>query len=1221
MTESIPPYPPIEPSHFDLIVIGTGLPSSIIAAAASTAGKSVLHLDSNSFYGSHFSSLSLHDVTSFLTTSSPDHADVTIRQIYSDVEINCHDESVLESSRKYNLDLSGPRVLFCADECVNLLLRSGGNQYVEFKNIEASFVGSGGERGELVSVPDSKSAVFKDRTLKFSEKNQLNSFFKMVQGHFGNEEGGRIQDEDLESSFVEFLDKIKLPPKIKSIILYAIAMVDYDQDAGESCKDILKTRDGIDRLALYHSSVGRFPTATWCISLPLLLGILEKLNKAFCRRACCQKAVFMVPYWSLSTVYTGIRRMLAVSCSRYYLDRARWGIRGSGVKLSYFRACLQFVCTDGEGGCATIEWVGIVRFTSVQVDVVLGVWVGRSGDTRRVFVNGVGGWVWRKRGEELWVSVSRVWEGRGVREGGAMKCERLVMRAWVGGEQWWGSVNSGRGVWGSTGVGGGQGRGCSSGESREEGGGGERVGGSCVTAEPGCGGGVKEVKEWSGTLYARGEGERGRGVGGGVQLFVDGESSSVGVVRRASGGGGGVVGGWAGVRCGCEWGEAVEDWGVGWEAAVRESWVEVCLGDGDCFSAAMSSSGMARAVWGENAWRGVRKVRGDVGGGSKWDKKEVGGNGKGRVGKSRGGFAGGGRGEGVVGIGMQGGGRGVDWWGVGQDLRGVEGGGKEGGKGGVGKGSGERAGRGEGGGGVGGGSEGRWWVIGGCGGAGGRGGGEEPGGGGVLVGEARWRGRKGCGWGGRKVRCRGKGRIGAIGEEVGGVEGGVGVGRGEWQSGEAEWGGDGEVGGGGGWWGSGVGEGGGGVGAMGAGRRGPRARVEGVWGERGRWVGDVGGVCVVGGVVEHGGAEGGGGLARCGHGRGGGGDRNGKGGAGRGWGVVRELGGLGGGGTRQGTEGRPWGRRGGRVERSNVMGSSQEGRGEDSALRGGLGCERGGMEGEVGWVGWGAEVGRIVRVVARGARRWAGGYASGRGAGAGGAVSFEKGELEVVRVVRGEGGVRAGGWQGEGRARRGDEESGGGGVVGRRKQFVRVKGRGGRAGGWVGRWGQGGGGGTERGVVRRGARAGLVMFGGGLRNEGGGEAVGGVGAGEGWRIAATAPSGCGSEWGGWGGGLRPRARGACGMKVGVRSGGLRGEGVGQGGGGGKVKAGGGWVGGVGVVGRGGSRREGRGGGGLGAAVLGGGQVGKGLGWGRGSGVAKGEGREDRHRLRRVRRQR
>ena len=41
------------------------------------------------------------------------------------------------------------------------------------------------------------------------------------------------------------------------IILYAIAMADYDQDNVELCEDVLKTKDGIDRLALYNSSVGR----------------------------------------------------------------------------------------------------------------------------------------------------------------------------------------------------------------------------------------------------------------------------------------------------------------------------------------------------------------------------------------------------------------------------------------------------------------------------------------------------------------------------------------------------------------------------------------------------------------------------------------------------------------------------------------------------------------------------------------------------------------------------------------------------------------------------------------------------------------------------------------------------------------------------------------------------------------------------------------------------
>ncbi|KAI7738379.1 hypothetical protein M8C21_008442 [Ambrosia artemisiifolia] len=305
-------YPPIDPTHFDLIVVGTGLPESTIAAAASTAGKSVLHLDPNPHYGSHYSSLSLNDLTSFLNPNPinpnthiqpSDHTTTTAiniitRPLYTDVEICCYDESVVECSRKFSLDLVGPRVLFCADVAVDVLLRSGGNQYVEFKNVDGSYVWDGDRNGELVSVPDSKSAVFKDRTLKFSEKNQLNSFFKLVQGHLegvrggGDGDGKVISDEDLDSPFVAFLEKMKLPPKIKSIILYAIAMVDYDQDAGESCKDVLKTRDGIDRLALYHSSVGRFPNALGALIYPIY-GQGE-LPQAFCRRAAVKGCLYVL---------------------------------------------------------------------------------------------------------------------------------------------------------------------------------------------------------------------------------------------------------------------------------------------------------------------------------------------------------------------------------------------------------------------------------------------------------------------------------------------------------------------------------------------------------------------------------------------------------------------------------------------------------------------------------------------------------------------------------------------------------------------------------------------------------------------------------------------------------------------------------------------------------------------------------------------------------------
>lgn len=244
-------YPPIDPVNFDLIIVGTGLSESVIAAAVAAAGKTVLHLDPNSFYGSYFASLSLDEFTSYLNSQSvypstttaatssndqdgdSDHVviDLVQRSLYSDVEIVSYaseKESVLrENSRKFNLDLGGPRALFCADKSVDMLLKSGASQYIEFKAIDASFLYEA--NGKLVNVPDSRAAIFKDKSLTLIEKNRLMRFFKLIQQHLGSSsdnyndsnedervESCSISEQDLETPFVSFMEKMRLPPKIKS---------------------------------------------------------------------------------------------------------------------------------------------------------------------------------------------------------------------------------------------------------------------------------------------------------------------------------------------------------------------------------------------------------------------------------------------------------------------------------------------------------------------------------------------------------------------------------------------------------------------------------------------------------------------------------------------------------------------------------------------------------------------------------------------------------------------------------------------------------------------------------------------------------------------------------------------------------------------------------------------------------------------------------------------
>jgi Rab proteins geranylgeranyltransferase component A len=103
------------PGEFDLVVVGTGFSESVIAAAASRVGKTVLHVDENEYYGGFWSSFSLDAFLSHLESSKSDeNFRCRLRNCkerwfeFSEevTEVNGWDkEKIMKEKRRFNIDL------------------------------------------------------------------------------------------------------------------------------------------------------------------------------------------------------------------------------------------------------------------------------------------------------------------------------------------------------------------------------------------------------------------------------------------------------------------------------------------------------------------------------------------------------------------------------------------------------------------------------------------------------------------------------------------------------------------------------------------------------------------------------------------------------------------------------------------------------------------------------------------------------------------------------------------------------------------------------------------------------------------------------------------------------------------------------------------------------------------------------------------------------------
>ncbi|KAJ8296725.1 Rab proteins geranylgeranyltransferase component A [Rhodotorula toruloides] len=219
----LPPLPsttamdPNEPAHFNVLIAGTGLHESILAAALSKAGYSVLQLDSAPYYGTEHASLSLLELHDW--ASSTPGAEPSSPSPPADLS---------KLSQRFAISLC-PVLLRAKGPGLDLLVRSKVASYLQFGLLGGVGLWQDAERG-VARVPASKADVFNDSTLSLVEKRRLTKLLMFAAGEEPFEEDKVV----VENPGISFLDYLKeaysLTGAAASSLAYALALCSSPSD-------------------------------------------------------------------------------------------------------------------------------------------------------------------------------------------------------------------------------------------------------------------------------------------------------------------------------------------------------------------------------------------------------------------------------------------------------------------------------------------------------------------------------------------------------------------------------------------------------------------------------------------------------------------------------------------------------------------------------------------------------------------------------------------------------------------------------------------------------------------------------------------------------------------------------------------------------------------------------------------------------------------------------
>ncbi|KNE62437.1 hypothetical protein AMAG_07656 [Allomyces macrogynus ATCC 38327] len=258
-----------DPNHFDVLVLGTGVAESLLAAAYARKGHTILHLDARPHYGAASAALSFHDLTSLSTlgcytdlrhATDPDHA-----------------TWLANKSREFALELN-PKLLYARGSVVDLFATTGVGRHLDFKLTEATRVHRGTAPGgdQALLVPASKEDVFASKDLSLADKRRLMRFFTTSMA--------MDAPPATEGSFADYLTQNGLTGALQDVFVHGVAL---SRTPGSS----LPVAEGMARAHKYLQSMGRFGASPFLLAQ---YGVGAEVAQALCRVAAVYAGVYIL---------------------------------------------------------------------------------------------------------------------------------------------------------------------------------------------------------------------------------------------------------------------------------------------------------------------------------------------------------------------------------------------------------------------------------------------------------------------------------------------------------------------------------------------------------------------------------------------------------------------------------------------------------------------------------------------------------------------------------------------------------------------------------------------------------------------------------------------------------------------------------------------------------------------------------------------------------------